>query len=172
MSPTNDAREVPESVDTTSVADGDHVRLIQDLCGTETLLLVDDDAMFRELLIIALRAYGYTVVDGANGEDALRAAARFDAPIHLVLTDVVMPHADGRDLVGTLRGWYPGIRVLFMSGYARGEMAVRDVVDSDTDFIRKPFHLNTLVTRVRALLDAHPARALPSSSGHELAVTS
>ncbi|HTE47550.1 MAG TPA: response regulator [Gemmatimonadaceae bacterium] len=121
--------------------------------GTETILFVDDNAMFREFGALALRSYGYTVIEAADGEEAIAAIARFVAPIHLVVTDVIMPNLDGHDLVRTLRGWYPNIRVLFMSGYARGEAGVRDQADEATGFLAKPFHVNQLAATMRSLLD-------------------
>jgi two-component system, cell cycle sensor histidine kinase and response regulator CckA len=131
----------------------ERLRTMAKLGGIETVLLVDDNEMFRELATEALRGFGYTVIAAADGEDALEAIGRYLAPIHLVVTDVVMPNLDGHDLVRTLRGWYPNIRVLFMSGYAREESGVHDATNESTAFIAKPFHVNQLVTAMRALLD-------------------
>ena len=133
---------------------GEGLRSRAELSGSETILLVDDNVMFRELATLALRGYGYTVVEAADGEAALEAISQHRAPIHLVVTDVVMPNLDGHDLVRKLRGWYPNIRVLFMSGYSRGEAGVRDAVSATTDFIAKPFHVNQLVAAMRGLLDS------------------
>lgn len=134
----------------------ERLQFAAELGGTETILLVDDNTMFRELATLALRSYGYTVIDAADGEEALVAIGRHLAPIHLVVTDVVMPNLDGHALVEALRGWYPTIRVLFMSGYARDEAGVRDAIDHATGFLVKPFHVNQLVAAMRALLDARP----------------
>src|SRR5213593_3541151 len=96
MEPANCTTEyLTEPADTAPLPGDEHARLIPEYCGSETILVVDDNAMFRELLTLALRGYGYTVVDAANGDAALTEAGRFNAPIHLVLTDVVMPKADG-----------------------------------------------------------------------------
>jgi CheY-like chemotaxis protein len=145
---------LPRGESMTELAGPDErLRTMAKLGGIETILLVDDNEMFRELATEALRGFGYTVIAAADGEDALEAIGRYLAPIHLVVTDVVMPNLDGHDLVRTLRGWYPNIRVLFMSGYAREESGVHDATNESTAFIAKPFHVNQLVTAMRALLD-------------------
>jgi DNA-binding response OmpR family regulator len=143
-----------EPADTAPIEDDGRPRLMPEYCGSEAILFVDDNAMFREMATFALRAYGYTVISACDGEDALAEAGRYLAPIHLVVTDVVMPNLDGRDLVKTLRNWYPKIRVLFMSGYSRGEAGVRDQSDAATGFIAKPFHVNQLAAAMRSLLNS------------------
>ena len=99
--------------------------ILDPLSGTETILLVEDETSVRDLVARTLRARGYRVITAINGNDAVEQAAKHAAPIHLVLTDVVMPEMSGRGLFDVLRGWYPTIRVLFMSGYARGEVTER-----------------------------------------------
>jgi two-component system, cell cycle sensor histidine kinase and response regulator CckA len=148
-----DGEPIPGESMTEAAGPDERLRTTAKLGGIETILLVDDNEMFRELATEALRGYGYTVIAAADGEDALEAIGRYLAPIHLVVTDVVMPNLDGRDLVRTLRGWYPHIRVLFMSGYAQEDSGVQAAVDESTAFIAKPFHINQLVTAMRALLD-------------------
>jgi CheY-like chemotaxis protein len=131
-------------------ADETHVRLNPDYVGDETVLLVDDNPAFRELLALALRAYGYRVIDAANGEDALAQLSRYAAPVHLILTDVVMPELDGQRLVSRLRGWYPHLRVIFMSGYP--ERATQVTNDARTLFLLKPFSISHLLAGMRELL--------------------
>lgn len=143
-----------EPADTIPLDDDGRARLMPEYFGSEAILFVDDNAMFREMATFALRAYGYTVICACDGEDALAEAGRYLAPIHLVVTDVVMPNLDGHDLVKTLRNWYPKIRVLFMSGYLRGEAGVRDQSDAATSFLAKPFHVNELAAAMRSLLDS------------------
>lgn len=143
-----------EPADTAPIEEEGRPRLMPEYCGSEAILFVDDNAMFREMATFALRAYGYTVICACDGEDALAEAGRYLAPIHLVVTDVVMPNLDGHDLVRTLRNWYPKIRVLFMSGYSRGEAGVRDQSDAATGFLAKPFHVNELAAAMRSLLDS------------------
>lgn len=156
MDPSNDSETPP------AAAEDERLRYAAKLGGAETILLVDDNAMFRELAVLALQSYGYTVIAAADGEDALNAIGQHQAPIHLVVTDVIMPNLDGHDLVRKLRGWYPRIRVLFMSGYARDEAGVHEEGDEATDFIAKPFHVNQLAAAMRALLDVRVTGEDPS----------
>ena len=130
--------------------------LLEDLKGTEAILVVDDDAMVRDVVSRMLREYGYTALEATDGMDAINVAGKYDAPIHLVLTDVVMPELTGRQLFFYLRGWYPSLRVLFMSGFSKGETAVKDFQDVVTAFIKKPFTQDDLVRKVRELLDTAP----------------
>ena len=123
------------------------------LNGTEAILLVDDDAMVRDIVGRMLRRHGYTVIEACDGMDAINAAGKHDAPIHLVVTDVVMPELTGRQLFYYLRGWYPPLRILFMSGYTRGAIAVRELEDAATAFIAKPFTMDELAVKIRELLD-------------------
>lgn len=134
--------------------EGSPLRLIPEHRGNETILLVDDNAMFRELAALALRSYGYTVIDAQNAEAAIIEVSRHNVPIDLVVTDVIMPQIDGRALVRALRNVHPNIRVLFMSGYGRAEAGIRDQSDDATGFLAKPFHVNELAAAVRWLLDS------------------
>ncbi len=120
---------------------------------SETILLVEDESALRHLVSRVLQDGGFRVLEACNGEDALDIAGRHAAPIHLVLTDVMMPHMTGAELFDTLRGWYPGLRVLFMSGYDVGvvEARVRDA--PATAFIAKPFTMDELFVAIRRLLD-------------------
>jgi two-component system, cell cycle sensor histidine kinase and response regulator CckA len=133
-----------------------HPHLIPAYRGNETILLVDDESMLRDLLALALEQYGYNVLMAADGEDAIELADRYRAPIHLVLSDVVMPRLDGTRLCADLRRWYPGIGVLLMSGFADGELLALKLEGERTFFIRKPFSINELVAAVRAALDWRP----------------
>ena len=85
--------------------------------GSETILLVEDEAIVRELTVQILESDGYQVLEAMNGTEALRIAGEHGAPIHLLLTDVVMPGMNGRELANELRLHHPDMRVLFMSGY-------------------------------------------------------
>ena len=124
-----------------------------DVRGNETVLVVEDEDAVRAVVTRALRANGYEVVEAKNGEDALVVAGDYAAPIHLVVSDVIMPHMDGRTLFEHLCGWYPGIRFLFISGYTRG-MVTRDEFKGEaTEFLAKPFTVEQLGTTVRQLLD-------------------
>ena len=112
--------------------------------------------MIRDFLTFALERYGYNVLVATDGEDAIELAESYQAPIHLVLSDVVMPRLDGCRLCADLRRWYPSIGVLLMSGFPDGEMAALDFEDELTFFIRKPFSTNELVAAARAALDWRP----------------
>jgi hypothetical protein len=126
--------------------------------GLETVLLVEDEEAVRELLKKVLARQGYTVLEARHGRDALLVSERHKGPIHLVLTDVVMPEMGGRELVTQLRASRPETRVLYISGYTNDEVVRRGIAESDGMFIQKPFSSDDLVRRVRELLD-NPAPA-------------
>lgn len=136
-----------------AAATGGSPTLDPDLHGTESLLVVEDEAPVRDVICRALRAHGYTVLEGRNGEDAIDAAARFNAPIHLVISDVVMPEMDGRALFEKLRTWYPRIKFIFISGYTRGAILPQHLEGAPAHFMAKPFTTDALVTQVRKILD-------------------
>lgn len=123
------------------------------LGGSETILVVDDEEPVRKVISRGLRSRGYHVIEAQNGEDALVVAGAYDAPIHLVVSDVVMPQMDGRALFERLRTWYPNIRFLFVSGYTRGVITGDELEGSMTAFLAKPFGLEQLCEQVRVLLD-------------------
>jgi CheY-like chemotaxis protein len=124
--------------------------------GTETVLLVEDEAVLRELVGEMLSSLGYAVVQAANGPDALRIAARSDAAIDLLLTDVVMPGMGGPELAATLGEARPGLHVLYMSGYTHDAMARHGVLESGVVLLQKPFEVATLARRIREALAAPP----------------
>ena len=138
-----------------------HPQLIPQYKGTETILLVDDEPMLRDLLTFALERYGYNVLVAKDGEDAIELADSYKAPIHLVLSDVVMPRLDGCQLCANLRRWYPSIGVLLMSGFPDGQMAALNFEDELTFFIRKPFGTDELAAAARAALDWRPIHRPP-----------
>lgn len=121
--------------------------------GIDTILIVEDDAEVRRVICRGLEALGYEIIAATNGEDALQAADRHCAPIHLVISDVVMPTMNGRELFEKLRGWYPAIRFLFISGYAAGPGSDIVMDTERTNFLPKPFTVNELARASRALLD-------------------
>jgi signal transduction histidine kinase/ligand-binding sensor domain-containing protein/CheY-like chemotaxis protein len=124
--------------------------------GTETVLLVEDEPLVRQIAESALLGQGYHVLQAENGEEALRVAAAHGKYIALVLTDVVMPRMGGRELTEQLRARRPGIRVLYMSGYAASTIDEQDVIEPGTAFLRKPFTLADMLRKVREVLDEVP----------------
>jgi signal transduction histidine kinase/CheY-like chemotaxis protein len=120
--------------------------------GTETVLLVEDEGSLRSLLRELLESFGYAVLEAANGVEALRVAAAYPDRIHLLLSDMVMPQMTGRELSGRLGVLRPGIKVLFMSGYAAGAAPSHEV-PPEAAYIEKPFTADALAGAIRALLD-------------------
>ena len=120
--------------------------------GGETILLVEDNPQVRNLARLVLKRKGYSILDAANGQEAMelfRAQAR---PIHLLLTDVVMPEMSGKDLFDQLAA-ESGIKVLYMSGYDDEIIANEGVLQEGMEFIQKPFTGQTLAAKVRQVLD-------------------
>jgi CheY-like chemotaxis protein len=122
--------------------------------GRETILLVEDEEAVRKLAHRMLVAAGYTVLSAASGPEALQRCAEARAEIKLLLTDVVMPGMNGRELADRLRKLCPQIRVLYMSGYSHDVIAERGAVGPDTRLVEKPFSSETLLRHVRDALDA------------------
>lgn len=127
--------------------------------GTETLLLVEDEEQVRNLASRILSAYGYTVIEAADGQSALGLIQENQASIHLLITDVVMPRMSGRQLADQMPSTHPGIKVLYMSGYTDDAIVHHGIVDADIEFIQKPFTPAALAQKVRDVLDT------PVSSG-------
>jgi PAS domain S-box-containing protein len=121
--------------------------------GKETILLVEDEEQVRAVALEILRQYGYTVLPASDGDDALEVAANFDAPIHLVVTDIIMPTMNGRELFTKLSLSRPGLKSLFMSGYSEDVIAHHGVLEAGVNFIQKPFSLHAFASRVRQVLD-------------------
>ena len=121
--------------------------------GRETILLVEDDDVIRRMTKQALQQSGYTVLDAADGEDGLAVAAAAAGPIHLLLTDLVMPKVSGRELADRLSARMPAVRVLFVSGYTEDEIVHHGVETAAVDFLHKPFSLAALADKVREILD-------------------
>jgi PAS domain S-box-containing protein len=120
--------------------------------GAGTILLVEDEDEVRGLAHEILESEGYTVLVARSPDEALRAASRHTASIHLVLTDVVMPAMSGPDLVERLRAARPDLRVVYMSGYAQGAMVHQAILAAGRAFVQKPFTRQTLTHKVREVL--------------------
>ena len=104
----------------------------------------------------ALQRYGYQVWEAANGGEALTICERNDGPIHLLLTDVVMPQMGGGELATRLAQLRPEIKVLFMSGYTTNAIVHHGVLDAGINFIQKPVKILNLIQKVREVLEAGP----------------
>jgi CheY-like chemotaxis protein len=123
--------------------------------GSETVLLVEDEAPVRALAARMLRSHGYTILEAANGTEALElAASQASAGLTLLLTDLMMPQIDGFELALKLQGQLPALRVLLMSGSIDHEMTVGELPTQDHAFIQKPFTTASLVRKVREVIDA------------------
>jgi signal transduction histidine kinase/CheY-like chemotaxis protein len=141
-----------------------------DVPQLETLLVVDDEIWMRQITVRALRLCGYVVLEACDGQTALTVAESFPDPIHLVLSDVIMPGMAGAELVDQLHRHRPGLKAIFMSGYRGDELASRGVDASRVVFVQKPFSAAELQRCVREALDeaAAPARQpadLPDGEG-------
>jgi signal transduction histidine kinase len=122
--------------------------------GTETLLLVEDDPDVRHLACNILEAQGYHVLRASNGQDGLRVAREFTGgTIRLVITDVVMPVMSGKVMAEWLKTTYPGVKILFTSGYTDEGIMQHGVLEPGTAFLAKPYSPATLANKVRAVLD-------------------
>ena len=121
--------------------------------GKETILLVEDEPVVRELARIVLSEQGYSVIEAQDSENAVRLAAVHGAKIDLLLTDVVMPGMSGRDLAKQLTARLPNLRVLFMSGYTYNVIAENGTLEEGLSFLQKPFTPKALAQRVRETLD-------------------
>lgn len=120
--------------------------------GAEKILLVEDDFHVREMTIHFLERRGYQILSAENGEDALELFGDSEGDIELLLTDVVMPGMNGKELYDLLLQYQPGLKVIYMSGYAGEVLKMRGVMDGDINFIQKPFSVQSLVAKIRQVL--------------------
>src|SRR5262249_53512217 len=135
-----------------AIPPGDRTSTRESVHGWETVLLVEDEDAVRSLAADALRRQGYSVLEARHGLDALRVAEKHSEPIHLMVTDVVMPHMGGRDLAERLAAARPAMKVLFMSGYTDHAVVHRDLTPG-TAFLQKPFTPEAFARKVRTVLD-------------------
>jgi CheY-like chemotaxis protein len=129
--------------------------------GGETILVAEDEDGVRDVVERILRKAGYQVLAGVNGQDALAVAERHEGPIHALLTDVLMPQLDGRQLADRFTADRPGTPVLFMSGYAAPIMTEQGILRQDVTVLSKPFTESELLNALRATLERHDAPVTP-----------
>jgi two-component system, cell cycle sensor histidine kinase and response regulator CckA len=132
--------------------------------GCETVLLVEDEASVRQASRQFLARSGYTVLEANDGEDALRVSREYSGPIHLMVTDVVMPRMGGPRLAEQLAEERPDMKVLFVSGYAENTVLQYGKIDVTTRFLQKPFSLKALARKVREVLEAIDSPVLATTS--------
>ncbi len=124
-----------------------------DDCGNETILLVEDEPSILEITGAMLEQFGYAVLSANSPDKAIEMAREHSGEIHLLMTDVVMPEMNGRDLAQNLLSLYPDIKRLFMSGYTANVIAHHGVLDEGVNFIQKPFMAKDLALKLREILD-------------------
>ena len=129
----------------------------RDVTGQDTILLVEDEEAVRSFAARALKLRGYSVLEAAGGEEALEIVQNAKAPIHLLITDVVMPNMDGPTLVRAVKRIRPEMAVIFMSGYAEEAFRRNDEKAEDLHFLPKPFGLKQLAAKVKEVLAGAPA---------------
>jgi len=128
--------------------------------GKETVLLTEDEGAVRALAREMLEMNGYAVFEACSGEEALRIARQYPGPIHLAVTDVVMPGMSGIELVKQLVALRPEIRVLLVSGYTNDTITRHRLSNEGYSFLQKPYTLEDLTRTVRSILDASPGAKL------------
>jgi PAS domain S-box-containing protein len=124
--------------------------------GTETILLVEDEANLRYLARQYLEKQGYKVIEAADGAVAMQIAVAHEAVIHLLLTDVIMPGMNGRELAQRISEIRPNVKILYMSGYTENVIGHNGMLDAGIRLLQKPFNLRDLKSKVREVLDATP----------------
>jgi signal transduction histidine kinase/CheY-like chemotaxis protein len=127
---------------------------IELLRGTETILLAEDEDGVRALTRTALQRYGYTVLEARDGVEAISICQQHEGPVHLLLTDVVMPGMSGRELAESLSPFRPETKVLYMSGHTDDAIVRHGILDSSVPFLQKPFAVGVLIYKVREVLES------------------
>jgi signal transduction histidine kinase len=123
--------------------------------GTETILLAEDEPEIRAVVRLVLESSGYTVLESHSGEEALQICRQYQAPIHLLVTDVVMPKMSGRQLAESVVAVHPNIRVLYLSGYTDDAVVRHGVLEAGMHYLQKPFTPILLARKVREVLGTY-----------------
>jgi two-component system, cell cycle sensor histidine kinase and response regulator CckA len=129
--------------------------------GSETILVAEDSESLREMAREYMESLGYTVIEAASGTEALQRFNEFEGVIHLLLTDVVMPEMNGRELADQIVRKRPGIKILFTSGYTDDAIVRHGVLEPGIAFIQKPYRPRALARKIREVLDNSPAPPSP-----------
>jgi two-component system, cell cycle sensor histidine kinase and response regulator CckA len=132
----------------------EEIRKDEVITGHETILVVEDEDILREMVVEFLKSLGYNVLSARNGGMALMIAEQHKGMIHLILTDVVMPNMNGRKLAERLQKEHPDMSVLYTSGYTEDIIAHHGILDSGLNFIGKPYRLQALANKIRELLSS------------------
>jgi signal transduction histidine kinase/DNA-binding response OmpR family regulator len=132
--------------------------------GTETVLVVEDDVQVRQITGATLRRAGYFVFEAHSASDAVRISERYNEPIHLLVADVVLPRASGRELAEQLARMRPRLRVLYVSGYAYDELVRSEAIATTAAFLAKPITPDALARKVREVLDTPTSAASIAAS--------
>ncbi|HWP37270.1 MAG TPA: response regulator, partial [Gemmatimonadales bacterium] len=120
----------------------------------ETVLVAEDEKSIRELTVRVLERLGYRVLAAEDPSQAIELAEQYGAVIHLLITDVIMPGMNGRDLANRLKTLHPGLRTLYMSGYTADVIAHHGVLNEGVLFVQKPFSVHDIAVKVRVALDS------------------
>lgn len=145
---------IPKTIQASQASGGSQSDTFDSVTSTKTILVCEDESGVRKFVAFVLNAEGYRVLEAANGDDALRALVNFSDPVDLLLTDIVMPKLEGRELAKRVRAIQPMAKLLFMSGFLEQSMLTRGVLDTNSNFLQKPFSSDRLTRKVRELLDA------------------
>jgi CheY-like chemotaxis protein len=132
---------------------GEKVKRGELLRGGETILVVEDEEEVRRLAVRILEKQGYKILEASCVNDALMLCKEHKEPIHMILTDVVMPGMSGRQLAEQLMSFYPKMKVLYMSGYTNHAIAQHGILEDGVHYIQKPFTIGGLTRKMREILD-------------------
>jgi two-component system, cell cycle sensor histidine kinase and response regulator CckA len=122
---------------------------------SETIMVVENGDILRPLICEILRKAGFTVLEARDGDEALKIWERYQKPIDLVLTDVVMQQMSGKKLVELLQVSHPEVKILYMSGYESNILFTENKTGSEVNFLQKPFKPTELIKTIRDILDSH-----------------
>jgi DNA-binding NtrC family response regulator len=138
-----------------STVEGDAVLTTSPQAGSETILVVEDEPSLRELARTILHDQGYTVITAESCDQALAIVSKITNPLHLLLTDVIMPGMSGTALAKELSAKYPALKILYMSGYTDNAIVHYGILEPGIEFIQKPFSPASLTWKIRRILDGN-----------------